>query len=231
MLVHEHPGKHSHVGHDRWEVLSLKLGWTVSKTGLCFPYRLLNFFVWCVISGQQGKRHTLNLFTPSGSSSRFSREEAHLAVLLGVWWLLLELPSLSWMSAKQSSETVYVIQRYCHLIRSIIFIIITTTVTKTQYQVIHQNLLSGLTQGIHSFIHSWQQPYEVGATIPFYRCRKLRLRVKKGLVTFQHSPYILPPPTYPLADPQAAFRSPSSPPSRDLESTATRPHCFLCAVL
>ena len=58
-----------------------------------------------------------------------------------------------------------------------------------------------------------------------------RLRVKKGFVTFQHSPYILQSPAYPLANPQAAFRSPSSPPSRDLDSKATPPHYFLCTVL
>lgn len=97
-LVHDHPGKHAHVGHDRWEVFS-QVGMDSIKNWPVFPPH----------SGQQGKRHTLNLFTPSGSSSRFSREDAHLAVLLGVWWLLLELPSLSWMSAKQSSETVYVV--------------------------------------------------------------------------------------------------------------------------
>ena len=66
---------------------------------------------------------------------------------------------------------------------------------------------------------------------PFYRCGKLWLPVKKGLVISQHSAYILAPPTCPLADPQAAFKSPSSPPPRDLDSTATLPHYILCTVL
>lgn len=71
---------------------------TVLKNGLCFPTHP---------SKPQWKRQTRNLFTPSGSSSRFSREAAHLAVLLlGFWWLLLELPSPSWMSAKQSLDCV-----------------------------------------------------------------------------------------------------------------------------
>lgn len=52
------------------------------------------------------KRQTLNLITPSGSSRRVSKEDAHLAVLLGPWLLLLELPSLSWISTKHSSDSV-----------------------------------------------------------------------------------------------------------------------------
>lgn len=60
------------------------------------------------------KRQTLNLFTPSGSSRRFSKEVAHLAVLLRPWWLLLELPSPSWISTKHSSDKVTT-QRVCLL--------------------------------------------------------------------------------------------------------------------
>lgn len=103
-LVQGYPGQHLHHGHGKWEVLILRLGHR--KTSLCFPHRCLNFFMGFIDPGQQWKRQTLNLFTPSGSSSRFSREAAHLAVLLGFCWLLLELPSLPWMSAKQGSDWV-----------------------------------------------------------------------------------------------------------------------------
>lgn len=56
--------------------------------------------------------------------------------------------------------------------------------TKTQYQVTHQNLLS-TQEFIHSFIPDnnlmkWMLPFH-------FTDAENRLRVKKGFVTFQHS--------------------------------------------
>lgn len=189
MTTHDFPSWH-------WQVRSA-YSWvgTVLKTGLCFPTHP---------SKPQWKRQTRNLFTPSGSSSRFSREAAHLAVLLGFWWLLLELPSPSWMSAKQSVDCV------CDpWILSFKNICIPSPLWLTDSKLGARIYSRRLTQWTHTS-PDIKQPYEGGATIPsIVQMRKTEAQSNEETCHF------LTLPLHPSPDPQV---SPSQAPGLNRDS-------------